>query len=290
MKNRAFGSGIRNLLLLGDLLLELARLLPQRLHLFPAPLSLSLSPGHTRAQAGSRRGPWRRRYPDGLRHRHQHAAVTNNHGRPSFVASSITDTSRTRHSRPMKAQPVLTSSRRKPITPDEWPHEIRLRSAPQQTSNGQGDFFSKFPFLPGCQPSPVPSPAHTVTHPRANCRAARRRLAAGDRRRVRPRGSPYLGMVVLERTPGAAPGAASSPLRKSPRFSREVASLPSDPILPYLRYSRIDLEICLRYLDSLKCVRIRVGARLVHGCVRACACVYESSAVWLNVSMCNLGV
>ncbi|CAD6217944.1 unnamed protein product [Miscanthus lutarioriparius] len=42
-------------------------------------------------------------------------------------------------------------------------------------------------------------------------------------------------MVVLERTPGAAPGAASSPLRKSPRFSREVASLPSDPILPYLR-------------------------------------------------------
>ncbi|XP_066400069.1 mitotic checkpoint serine/threonine-protein kinase BUB1-like isoform X2 [Miscanthus floridulus] len=42
-------------------------------------------------------------------------------------------------------------------------------------------------------------------------------------------------MVVLERTPGAAPGAASSPLRKSPRFSREVASPPSDPILPYLR-------------------------------------------------------
>lgn len=42
-------------------------------------------------------------------------------------------------------------------------------------------------------------------------------------------------MVVLERTPGAAPGAAPSPLRKSPRFSREVASPPSDPILPYLR-------------------------------------------------------
>lgn len=140
--------GDPDLLLLGDLLLELARLLPQRLHLFPAPLSLSLSHGHARAQAGSRRGPWRRRYPDGRRHRHQHAAVPNNHGRPSFVASSITDTSRTRHSRPMKAQPVLTSRTSGPISPDEWPHESRLRSAPQQASNGQGDFFQN---SPSCQ-------------------------------------------------------------------------------------------------------------------------------------------
>lgn len=132
-------------------------------------------------------------------------------------------------------------------------------------------FFKIFPFLPGWQPSPVPSPAHAVTHPRANCRAARRRLAAGDRRRGRPRGSPYPGMVVLERTPGAAPGAASSPLRKSPRFSREVASPspPSDPILPYLRYSRIDLEICLRCLDSLSVCESVGGARLVHACTGA---------------------
>ncbi|ONM57597.1 uncharacterized protein [Zea mays] len=42
-------------------------------------------------------------------------------------------------------------------------------------------------------------------------------------------------MVILDRTPAAAQGAACSPLPKSPRFSWEVASPPSDPILPYLR-------------------------------------------------------
>lgn len=61
-KNQMSESGIRrNLLLLGDLLLELARLLPQRLHPLAALLSLSLPPGHTRART-SRKPPWRRRY------------------------------------------------------------------------------------------------------------------------------------------------------------------------------------------------------------------------------------
>ncbi|PUZ72190.1 hypothetical protein GQ55_2G373600 [Panicum hallii var. hallii] len=43
-------------------------------------------------------------------------------------------------------------------------------------------------------------------------------------------------MVILDRTPAAAPGVTSSPLQKSSlRVLREAASPPSDPILPCLR-------------------------------------------------------
>ncbi|KAF8669531.1 hypothetical protein HU200_051335 [Digitaria exilis] len=68
-------------------------------------------------------------------------------------------------------------------------------------------------------------------------------------------------MVVLERTPSAAPGVASSPPRRStPTVPLEAASPPSDPILPYLRsISRVMDELgtgpqCdASALDQLKC-------------------------------------
>lgn len=96
-----------------------------------------------------------------------------------------------------------------------------------------GRFFFK---LFGCQIFALQCcPRLTASHTRESklqsCSSPA--IAAGFVREGR--GSLYRGMVILDRTPAAAQGAACSPLPKSPRFSWEVASPPSDPILPYLR-------------------------------------------------------
>uniref|UniRef100_A0A0A9B922 Protein kinase domain-containing protein n=1 Tax=Arundo donax TaxID=35708 RepID=A0A0A9B922_ARUDO len=109
-------------------------------------------------------------------------------------------------------------------------------------------------------PSPLSSSSLRASHPRTRERSGELLVVAVSRPAgsavARSRGIQSPGMVIMNRTPGAAAagascsalrrssprvrreaaGASCSPLpRSSPRVRRKAASPPSDPILPYLR-------------------------------------------------------